>query len=116
MIPTWWWTPCSPSSMPPNRLDGWSSGLSRLPNSAGVVFNWTRDIAGEWPRSQPNAEPSVVVMTTNIALDKKRLPEHTQRLDWMTIAPATPAQIHHAVTTVLSSVPVRSWDRHERMS
>ena len=35
---------------------------------------------------------------------------------WMTIAPATPAQLHHAVTTVLSSVPVQSWDRHERMS
>ena len=36
--------------------------------------------------------------------------------EWMTIAPATPAQIHHAVTTVLSSVAVRSWERHERMA
>ena len=36
--------------------------------------------------------------------------------DWVAIAPATSAQIHHAVTTVLGSVAVRSWDNHERMS
>jgi hypothetical protein len=36
--------------------------------------------------------------------------------DWVAIAPATSAQIHHAITTVLGSVTVRSWDNHERMS
>jgi hypothetical protein len=50
-----------------------------------------------------------------VALYRLSPPRGSQQ-DWMTIAPATPAQIHHAVTTVLSSVPVRSWDRHERMS
>ena len=40
------------------------------------------------PCIERNAEPNVVVMTTNNALDdKKRLQEHTQRLDWMTVAP-----------------------------
>jgi hypothetical protein len=35
--------------------------------------------------------------------------------EWMTIAPATPAQINHAVTTVIDSVRVRKWTDHERM-
>jgi EspG family len=35
--------------------------------------------------------------------------------EWMTIAPATPAQISHAVTTVIDSVGVRKWASHERM-
>jgi hypothetical protein len=34
---------------------------------------------------------------------------------WMTIAPATPAQISHAVATVIDSVGVRKWVSHERM-
>ena len=92
VTPTWWWTPCSPSSMPPNRLDGWPSGLliawlrlGRIP--LGWLSIGPEILPANGPGSQPNAEPSVVVMTTNNALDKKRLPEHTQRLDWMTIAP-----------------------------
>jgi hypothetical protein len=43
-------------------------------------------------------------------------PPQGSRQEWMAIAPATSAQIHHAVTTVLGSVAVRSWDNHERMS
>jgi EspG family len=35
--------------------------------------------------------------------------------EWMTIAPATPAQINHAVTTVIDSVRVRKWTNHERV-
>ncbi|ORW07217.1 ESX secretion-associated protein EspG [Mycobacterium kyorinense] len=35
--------------------------------------------------------------------------------EWMTIAPATPAQITHAVATVIDSVGVRKWATHERM-
>lgn len=36
--------------------------------------------------------------------------------EWMTIAPATPGQINHAVTTVIDSVRVRKWANHERMA
>jgi EspG family len=43
-------------------------------------------------------------------------PPHGSLQEWMAIAPATPAQVHHAVGTVLGSVTVRSWDAHERMS
>lgn len=35
---------------------------------------------------------------------------------WMTIAPATPAHINHAVATVIDSVRVRKWSNHARMS
>jgi EspG family len=43
-------------------------------------------------------------------------PPHGSLQEWMAIAPATPAQVRHAVSTVLGSVTVRSWDAHERMS
>ena len=43
-------------------------------------------------------------------------PPHGSLQEWMAIAPATPAQVRHAVGTVLGSVTVRSWDAHERMS
>jgi AhpD family alkylhydroperoxidase len=56
-------------------------------DSTGVESNWTREIAEEWPKRQQGAGPSVVVMTTSTALEKNRLPEHAQRLDWMTLAP-----------------------------
>jgi AhpD family alkylhydroperoxidase len=53
-----------------------------------VGSNWTREIAEEWPRREESARPNVVIMTTNTALDEKnRLPEHTQRLDWMKLGP-----------------------------
>lgn len=35
--------------------------------------------------------------------------------EWLAIAPATPAQLHHALTTVFDSVGVRAWASHERM-
>jgi EspG family len=38
------------------------------------------------------------------------------RQSWLCIGPATPAQIAHGVATVLGSVPVESWDRHERLA
>ena len=50
-----------------------------------------------------------------VALYRLSPPRGSQQ-EWMAIAPATPAQIHHALTTVLGSVAVRSWDSHERMS
>ena len=43
-------------------------------------------------------------------------PPHGSLQEWMAIAPATPAQVGHGVSTVLGSVTVRSWDAHERMS
>jgi hypothetical protein len=43
-------------------------------------------------------------------------PPHGSRQEWMAVAPATPAHVRHAVTTVVGSVAVRSWDTHERMS
>jgi hypothetical protein len=43
-------------------------------------------------------------------------PPHGSLQEWMAIAPATPAQVRHGVSTVLGSVTVRSWDAHERMS
>ena len=36
--------------------------------------------------------------------------------EWLAIAAATPAQLHHALTTVFDSVGVRAWARHERMA
>ena len=50
-----------------------------------------------------------------VALYRLSPPRGSQQ-QWVAIAPATPAHIHHAVTTVLGSVAVRSWDKHERMS
>lgn len=36
--------------------------------------------------------------------------------EWLAIAPATPVQLHHALTTVFDSVGVRAWASHERMA
>ena len=35
--------------------------------------------------------------------------------DWMTIAPATTAQVEQGVRAVLASVDVATWDTHRRM-
>lgn len=43
-------------------------------------------------------------------------PPRGSRQQWMAIGPATPAQVRHAISTVLGSVPVRSWDTHDRMA
>lgn len=43
-------------------------------------------------------------------------PPHASQEQWMAVGPATLVQVRHAVTTVLASVAVRSWDSHERMS
>jgi AhpD family alkylhydroperoxidase len=50
--------------------------------------HWTRNMTGEWPRPNPRAALSVIDMTTNAPLQsEQRLAEHTQRLDWMALAP-----------------------------
>ncbi|OBJ91074.1 ESX secretion-associated protein EspG [Mycobacterium asiaticum] len=43
-------------------------------------------------------------------------PAAGSRQEWMAIAPGTPAVIRHALTTVIASVPIRSWATHERMA
>lgn len=43
-------------------------------------------------------------------------PSPGSRQEWLAIAPATPAQLHHALTTVFDSVGVRAWASHERMA
>lgn len=42
-------------------------------------------------------------------------PAQGSRQDWMAIAPGGPAQIRHGVSTVLTSVEIRSFGAHERM-
>jgi AhpD family alkylhydroperoxidase len=50
--------------------------------------NWTRNIVDEWPTHAPIVDPNVCGMTTTNGLEHEhRLPEHTQRLDWMAAAP-----------------------------
>ncbi|WP_062887762.1 ESX secretion-associated protein EspG [Mycobacterium avium] len=50
-----------------------------------------------------------------VALYRLNPPPGSQQ-EWLAIAPATPAQLHHALTTVFDSVGVRAWASHERMA
>lgn len=50
-----------------------------------------------------------------VALYRLNPPAGSQQ-EWLAIAPAGPAQLHHALTTVFDSVGVRAWDSHERMA
>lgn len=50
-----------------------------------------------------------------VALYRLNPPPGAQQ-EWLAIAPATPAQLHHALTTVFDSVGVRAWASHERMT
>jgi hypothetical protein len=50
-----------------------------------------------------------------VALYRLNPPPGSQQ-EWLTVAPATPAQLHHALTTVFDSVGVRAWASHERMA
>ncbi|MDV6979264.1 ESX secretion-associated protein EspG [Mycobacterium intracellulare] len=49
-----------------------------------------------------------------VALYRLNPPPGTHQ-EWLAIAPATAAQLHHALTTVFDSVGVRAWASHERM-
>lgn len=42
-------------------------------------------------------------------------PPHGSQQQWMTVGPASAAQVRQGVTSVLDSVPVKSWNNHERM-
>ena len=50
-----------------------------------------------------------------VALYRLNPPPGSQQ-EWLAIAPATPGQLHHALTTVFDSVGVRAWASHERMA
>lgn len=50
-----------------------------------------------------------------VALYRLNPPPGSQQ-EWLAIAPATPAQLHHALTAVFDSVGVRAWASHERMA
>ena len=50
-----------------------------------------------------------------VALYRLNPPPGSQQ-EWLAIAAATPAQVHHALTTVFESVAVRAWASHERMA
>lgn len=50
-----------------------------------------------------------------VALYRLNPPPGSQQ-EWLAIAPATSAQLHHALTTVFDSVGVRAWASHERMA
>jgi hypothetical protein len=50
-----------------------------------------------------------------VALYRLNPPPGSQQ-EWLAIAPATPAQLHHALTTVFDSVGVKAWASHERMA
>lgn len=43
-------------------------------------------------------------------------PPRGSRQQWMAIGPATAPQVRHGISTVLGSVPVRSWNTHDRMA
>ncbi|MCV7034866.1 MULTISPECIES: ESX secretion-associated protein EspG [Mycobacterium] len=43
-------------------------------------------------------------------------PPRGSHQQWMAIGPATAPQVRHGITTVLGSVPVRSWNTHDRMA
>jgi hypothetical protein len=60
----------------------------RTPYAVAGKGDWTTNTVIEWPTHEPVDAPSVIGMTTTTPLvDQQRLPEHTQRLDWMTFAP-----------------------------
>lgn len=70
------------------------------------------DIDTVWSQTVLNLRDSA---SGRVALYRLNPPPGSQQ-EWLTIAPATPAQLHHALTTVFDSVGVRAWASHERMA
>lgn len=65
-----------------------------------------------WSQSVLNLRDTV---SGRVALCRLNPPPGSPQ-EWLTIAAATPAQLHHALTTVFDSVGVRAWASHERMA
>jgi hypothetical protein len=70
------------------------------------------DIDTVWSQTVLNLRDSA---SGRVALYRLNPPPGSQQ-EWLAIAPATPAQLHHALTTVFDSVGVRAWASHERMA
>ena len=70
------------------------------------------DIDTVWSQTVLNLRDTA---SGRVALYRLNPPPGSQQ-EWLAIAPATPAQLHHALTTVFDSVGVRAWTDHERMA
>ena len=70
------------------------------------------DIDTVWSQTVLNLRDTA---SGRVALYRLTPPPGSQQ-EWLAIAPATPAQLHHALTTVFDSVGVRAWASHERMA
>ena len=70
------------------------------------------DIDTVWSQTVLNLRDTA---SGRVALYRLNPPPGSQQ-EWLAIAAATPAQVHHALTTVFESVAVRAWASHERMA
>ena len=70
------------------------------------------DIDTVWSQTVLNLRDTA---SGRVALYRLNPPPGSQQ-EWLAVAPATPAQLHHALTTVFDSVGVRAWASHERMA
>ena len=70
------------------------------------------DIDTVWSQTVLNLRDTA---SGRVALYRLNPPPGSQQ-EWLAIAPATPAQLHHALTTVFDSVGVRAWTSHQRMA
>lgn len=70
------------------------------------------DIDTVWSQTVLNLRDTA---SGRVALYRLNPPPGSQQ-EWLAIAPATRAQLHHALTTVFDSVGVRAWANHERMA
>jgi len=70
------------------------------------------DIDTVWSQTVLNLRDTA---SGRVALYRLNPPPGSQQ-EWLAIAPATPGQLHHALTTVFDSVGVKAWASHERMA
>lgn len=83
------------------------------PQAEAVVYARAHvDIDTVWSQTVLNLRDTA---SGRVALYRLNPPPGSQQ-EWLAIAPATPAQLHHALTTVFDSVGVRAWANHERMA
>lgn len=83
------------------------------PQAEAVVYARAHvDVDTVWSQTVLNLRDTA---SGRVALYRLNPPTGSQQ-EWLAIAPATPAQLHHALTTVFDSVGVRAWANHERMA
>lgn len=88
------------------------AALEDPPAEALVYARAHVDIDTVWSQTVLNLRDTA---SGRVALYRLNPPPGSQQ-EWLAIAPATPAQLHHALTTVFDSVGVRAWANHERMA